>query len=339
MSTTLAERTAPLIDATYPPANLGLEWSEIELRDGYDAARQVHKCEFFDSTLFSTSADRIADLLVTGEGKDVIVGRDDQGKIQAVAVVEVLPADGEVARVEISSEVHPDFRGRGIGQAILEWQKARGAQLLLEAYGPDCELPAQIATNVDGHLLQRVAVLEGAGFEKQRQFQVMYRDLDGEEPTVDEPRGGYTVVPWIAELEAQIKALHLRAFSDHWGSTADAAKWWEDAIASIEKRWSFVAISPTGEVSGYILVVRHPARWLHTGMSEAYAELLGVDPNTRGSGLARALITKATKASYDSGMQRMGLDVDMDNPHGAHSFYERLGFKAVGNYFVYSLDF
>lgn len=339
MSKTFAERPEAIIAPSYPPETMGLTWSQVRARDGLELSQLIHECERIDSALFTMSEAALADMLELGTNlpADAIVGREN-GVARAYASVEVLPVDGEVARAEVHLHVHPSARGRGIAEALLAWQQSRAVELLTEVYGSDATLPIEIGAHVDTHIDDRVAILEQAGYKKIRTFEVMYRNFAGKAPEVTRPRGGYTIVPWMPELSSAVRALHLRVFEDHWGSKAETARWWDQAVESVQKRWSFVAISAEGEVVGYMLVGRHPERWIQTGVSEAYAELLGVDSSIRGGGIARALITRAMKAAYDSDVEQFGLDVDVDNPHGAKGFYERLGFEAAGRYAVYGLQ-
>lgn len=341
MTKTIQQRLQPVSDLDFPSKDLGLEWKHVTPSDGLEIAKLIYRCERFDESLTSMGEDEIANLLEAGANgvvSDVIVGCDEDGKLRALAVVEIMPPDYEYARANLLALIDPDFRGRGIGRAVLEWQQARARQLLVEVFGEDSTLPVRLAASVDAHIEERRRLFEAAGFSARRTFDVMYRHFHSTAPEVAEPRGGYAIVPWIPELDTEIHNLHLRAFSDHWGQTADVEEWWNKSRPNMEKRWSFVAISPSGEVAGYIMVCRHPARWIQTGVSEAYAELLGVGRETRGAGIARALITKAMNAAYNSEVERFGLDVDMDNPHGAASFYQRLQFESSGSHIFYALD-
>ncbi|MDO5720078.1 MAG: GNAT family N-acetyltransferase [Actinomycetaceae bacterium] len=337
----LSERLTPAPDLHYPGDHLGLVWRPLRARDAGAIARLIRSCEKYDDALSSTSERQIADLLeygANGQIADVIVGLDSDDCIRSLAWVEVMQADSQVARADVNAFIEPQWRGRGIGRAVLKWQEARARQMIVDAYGPDATIPVRLANLVDSHVNDRRRLYMAAGFSPHRTFQIMHRDFHGEEPAVSQPSGGYTVVPWIPELDNEIKSLHIRAFSDHWGTCADTVEWWNNARPHMQKRWSFVALSSTGQVAGYILVCRLPARWIHTGVSEAYAELLGVDSGARGHGLAKALITKAMNAAFHSRVERFGLDVDKDNPHGAQSFYQRLGFVSAGEQVFYALD-
>ena len=63
-----------------------------------------------------------------------------------------------------------------------------------------------------------------------------------------------------------------------------------------------------------------------TGRPEAYIYLLGVAEAHRGRSVASALVGNTVAAASASGVSRIGLDVDLSGPDGAHSIYEHLGF-------------
>ena len=79
-------------------------------------------------------------------------------------------------------------------------------------------------------------------------------------------------------------------------------------------------------------------QWAATGKTEAYAELLAVDHSHRGHGLSTALIGAAVAAAAESGMSRIGLDVDTKNASNAHSIYEHLGFLDGPAQVFYTID-
>ena len=300
MAETMKQRLE-IANLDFPSRDLGLEWKQVTPADGLEIARLIYRCERFDQTLSSVGEDDIADLLefgAKGGVSDVIVGRGPDEKIRALAVVEVMSPDWEYARANLSAFIDPYFRGRGIGRSLLRWQEDRARQLLIEEFGEDSTLPVRIAGSVEAHMDERRRLYKAAGFSPRRTFEVMYRTFDSTEPEVAMPGEGYAIVPWIPELDTEIHSLHLRAFSDHWGQTADVEEWWNKSRPSMEKRWSFVAISPQGEVAGYIMVCRHPARWIQTGVQRRTQSSWSRSAHAVLD--LPALITKAMNAAYAS---------------------------------------
>ncbi|MDT3767743.1 GNAT family N-acetyltransferase [Gleimia hominis] len=341
MNRNLNDLLQPVEHAPLPSAQLGLRWSPIEPADGRQLLRLVEVCNDHDQSLESFSQNDIADLLEEAREhiiQDVVVGRDSEGIIRAMGSVEVVVSRQTAAQATVNAFIHPQWRGRGVGRALLRWQDARARQIITGHYGPQAHVDVRVSNMVDAHLNDRRRLYMAAGFSPIRTFQTMYKDLTSGEPEVFGVPEGFQVVNWEGNTNDKVRALHTRVFKDHWGSEVDAEAWWDDARRTMEKRWSYVAFSPEGELAGYLLVSRHPAQWIRTGIREAYAELLGVAPEFQGHGIARALLTQSIHAAWQSKMARYGLDVDKENAHGAMAFYERHGFVPAGARVFYSLD-
>ena len=69
-----------------------------------------------------------------GPGRgDALVGVDAAGAVRAAAAVQAVPSvpgAPEDADVYGLGSVHPEWRGRGVGRAVLAWQVARAAFLV-----------------------------------------------------------------------------------------------------------------------------------------------------------------------------------------------------------------
>ncbi|MFC2556960.1 MAG: GNAT family N-acetyltransferase, partial [Pauljensenia sp.] len=255
---------------------------------------------------------------------DTIVGLDAKQSICAVASVRVLRGIHEAATAIVSAYIHPHWRGRGVGRALLYWQDGRARQMLVETFGADSEVPASISNLVDAHMTDRRRLYIAAGFFAKRIYQVMYRDLAGGE-VAPQARHGYRILPWNRVAQDQIRAIHMEAFQQAFRSPLRSL-WWDDAMNHFDPRWSFVAVDAGGDVVGYAMTGRPAQRWVATGRPEAYIYLLGVAEAHRGRSVASALVGNTVAAASASGVSRIGLDVDLSGPDGAHSIYEHLGF-------------
>ncbi len=336
--TRLAERLDAPDVVPYPGAHLGLRWRPLIPSDGSAVARVVREAEDVDHAVHRTGVCEIADMMEGGGADlmDTIVGLDADDQMCAVASVRVLRDVTEAAVAVVNAFIAPHWRGRGVGRALLFWQDGRARQMLLEAFGGDSELPAQVTNVVDAHVTDRRRLYIAAGFYARRTFRVMYREIEGAEAAIP-PRDGYRVVPW-AEVDAhRVRDVHMEAFRDHFWPEL-RGRWWTEALTELDPRWSFAAVSPQGEIAGYLAVGRPAERWVAEGVTEAYAELLGVAPGHRGHGLATALMSAAVESAAASGMRRIGLDVDMDSPSDAHAIYEHWGFLDQASQVYYTID-
>lgn len=337
--TGLAERLTPPASVPYPGVHLGLRWRSIIASDApavYDLIRTV---EAADNTHHRVTPSEVADMIEGPRGADrvdALVGIDAEHRICAVATVRVLRAITDCANAVVNAYIHPHWRGRGLGRALLYWQDGRARQMLVEVFGADSGLPASIHNFVDAHMTDRRRLYIAAGFYAKRTFQIMYRELEGSEKAPS-PRHGYSVVPWEEVDAPDVRRIHMEAFLDHYRPSM-RGMWWEEATAELEARWSFVALDPQGGPVGYCLTGRPAQRWIATGRTEAYVSLLGVDAGHRGHSLSTALLGASVAAAAADGISRIGLDVDTESPSNAHAIYEHLGFVDGPAEVFYTID-
>ena len=337
--TGLADRVCPPAQASYPGPHLGLRWRSILPQDGPAVYRLILEIEDHDHAIHRTSLRAVAAMIAgctETDWLDVIVGLDAQRTIVAIASVRVMGNLDGVATAIVNAFVHPHWRGRGIGRSLLYWQDARARQMLVEHFGADSDAPAYIANGVDSHMTDRRRLYIAAGYYACRTFQLMYRELEGSEQ-LPSPRDGYTIVPWGSVPTEQVKALHMDVFTAHfWPHFRE--QWWNEAMDELVPSWSCLALSPSGELAGYLTVGRPDLRWVLEGRKEAYATLLGVNPDHRGHGLAGLLLRTAIVAASRAGMTRFGLDVDTHNASHAHEIYEHYGFVDERAEVVYAIE-
>ncbi|UNX53392.1 GNAT family N-acetyltransferase [Georgenia sp. TF02-10] len=323
-----------------PAAHLGLRWRALTPADAPAVLELEARCAAVDHPVTQLNPAKVSAVLRPGAAlvTDSLGGFSSAGTLEAVAVVYLPPGDTEVLRAFLVATIAPEWRGRGIGRALLDWQDARARQLLA-ADGRD--LPARLAAYVDEHLVDRRRLYVAAGFSPKRAFQEMRRPVDAPLPAAPPPPG-VQVVDWSPDLDEQVRRVHNEAFADHWGSEPLTGDTWRLVRGDLEPRWSKVAVlldAPADRrVAGYALTSRHEHAWAALGFSEGYTELLGVRRDHRGQGIARALLVAVVAALAADGIDSAGLDVDTVNPSGAHGFYERLGYERVGARILYTVE-
>lgn len=337
--TGLAQRLQPPTTVAFPGAHLGLRWRRLIPSDGPGIAELARVVEKADDAIHRISPATIADLMEGAHGKDLIdtiVGVDGEGVIGAVASVRVLRSVDEMAVAVVNALIHPRWRGRGLGRALLFWQDGRARQLLVEYFGADNSIRAQIMNTVDSHMTDRRRLYIAAGFYAKRTFAIMYREIEGSE-TPPIPKHGYRIVPWQDVDSREAHSLHSSVFLNHyWPEMRNC--WWEEAMDECEPRWSFGVVAPEGQLAGYLIGSRPADRWVATGRPEAYISLIGVSAEHQGKGIVRLLLGAAVAAAAESGMSRIGLDVDISSPNNAHSIYEHFGFVDERSEVYYAIE-
>jgi mycothiol synthase len=336
MALSLADRAAAPETVEVPAPHLGLTWRRLAEEDAAAVLALTRRCEAVDRPLAPLDTDEVERSLArpaSGVVADSLGGFDGAGELCAAAFVYAPPGDETHARVFISATIDPAWRGRGIGRALLDWQDGRARQMLA-AMDPD--LPGRIAVYVDEHHADRRRLYAAAGFSPKRVFREMRRDLaEPVEPEVVPE--GMEVVAWTPDLDEVVRRSHNEAFRDHWGSQPAAPESWSRMHRNLVPEWSMVALAGD-EVAGYALTSRHEHRWESLGHSEGFVEVLGVRRPFRGTGVARALLASVLAALQRDGIDQAALDVDTENPSGAHHFYERMGFRADGARILYTIE-
>ncbi len=88
---------------------------------------------------------------------------------------------------------------------------------------------------------------------------------------------------------------------------------------------NFFVYEVSGDIAGFYNASRHFGRTNHV----AHLGSLAVAPQLQGRGVAREMVLSAIEELKTSGVKRIQVIVESDNPR-AISFYKRLGFKIEG---------
>ncbi len=333
----VAERAAPPAVLLHPPADLGLTWRPLAVDDAAELIALVQLVEEADGQPFRTSTEELVEEL-SAEWRDLsldtLVGLDGTGAMRAWAQVDTAPGDTSVVRAFVSGGVHPLWRGRGVGRALVAWLEGRARQVLA-ASGKD--VPARIAAHLEDSAPASARVYRAAGFTPIRHYTEMRRSLRADLPEVPAV-GGVRVVPWSPELDDAVRVAHNATFADHWGSEPRTPEQWRANRAMFAPAWSFVAVTDDAEVVGYATSGRYEHDWEVAGYSSGYTELLGVRREWRGRGVAVALLATVMRAYAADGVEYAELGVDTANPSGAHGLYARLGYEVVHSSTMWSIE-
>jgi len=231
--------------------------------------------------------------------------------------------------------VDPSVQGRGIGTALLAWQRRRLAEL--RATMPD-DRPAFAAAYAYGRDHGARTVLEAAGYRVVRRFCELHRlDFEGI-PDLPLP-DGIEVRPIDPADLGQIRRVWeagAEAFAEHWGESD--RDWSEEGFARFVESPTFqprlwqVAFHGD-EVAGHILNYLDPPE--PDGSRTGWTESIAVRKPFRRLGLARALLARSLRTVRDAGATRAALEVDSQNVNRALDLYEGLGFRVASEEFEF----
>lgn len=220
--------------------------------------------------------------------------------------------------------VHPDWRRRGIGTAILRRNEAHMRELAAQH---QTERPRQYAAFAPERRLGAVALLEGNGYRPVRYFFDMVR------PSLDEIRvpdlpAGIEIRPVAGRAQMrQLFDADVEAFADHWGGFDASDASFEQWLADPDYDQSLFVVAWEGdEIAGAVVnaIIEHENAEL--GRKRGLLDSVFVRRPWRGRGLGAALVGRSLELLRQRGMESAWLGVDADNPTGALRLYENAGF-------------
>ncbi|GAA1688176.1 GNAT family N-acetyltransferase [Kribbella yunnanensis] len=230
----------------------------------------------------------------------------------------------DVDRVSVEGTVHPEWRRRGLGGALMRWTiHAAGEQHA--ATFPDS--PGEVRASAKNTHEGSIAMLRGLGFEEARYFFDMKAPLDGPLQSFETP-DGLQLVHYDPSFDEALRVAHNEAFRDHWGSVPRDPESWKTHVTgsrAFRPKLSYVVLDGD-TVAAYALGYEWAADTAVTGIREVYVGQVGTRRAYRGRGLARAALATVLAEGARAGYQRASLGVDADNPTGALGLYESLGF-------------
>ena len=229
----------------------------------------------------------------------------------------------ENERAYVDAALHPDARGRGLGQLLLEAVETVAREHVDGR-------PNSLIRAAFGHANESArALYEQNGYAYVRSFFRMEIELDERPEKPDWPEG-FDVRPFRTGDERLLYEIVTDAFRDHW--EGDRRQSFEDFVRydfaeeTFRPGSTFVAYHGDEPVAELISAHRFGMGWIAS---------LGVRRPARRQGLGEALLRHAFCALYDEGERRVGLGVDAENPTGATRLYERAGMHVAAQWDSY----
>ncbi|TDT33513.1 GNAT family N-acetyltransferase [Naumannella halotolerans] len=237
------------------------------------------------------------------------------------------------ARVALAGVVHPGWRYDKLGRAIFAWQLSR-AHAWYYSEGRDAGLSLEAYS--DDHLGSRRRLYERNGFTPTRWLSDLHRDLTELDRLPDAVPPPVTLVPFRTELSEQVRLVHHAAFAHQWGAGPIPPEEWERSLRREAARpeWSWVALAGP-QVVGYALNSLAPGGG-RDGYAEGWTDRIGVHPDWRGSGIARALLRRSLDSFAEAGLDGAGLGADSTEQR--LTLYESLGYRPSDTVIQYGRD-
>ena len=229
--------------------------------------------------------------------------------------------------------VHPDWRRRGFGRAMLHHNEDRARQRYAseraQRSGGLDDGPVSLGTWCLESAVGAVALLNAEGYQIVRWFLEMERPDLNTIPVASAPEGLIIRPPTPTEYRAVLLA-DGEAFLDHWGARPQTE-------ADIRRILKAPDADPTlwqvawdgGQVAGSVLPTIYAEENRTLRVHRGVLDHVSVRRPWRRRGVARALIVAALEGLRERSMTSAILRVDADNPNGALGLYEGLGFHAT----------
>ena len=245
----------------------------------------------------------------------------------AYGIVEHSPSGKRLERAMVFGGVHPEWRGRGLGRMMIDWQCDRVSRRLAAT---DHALPAFAVTYVYDFEVGALELLEAAGFQRDRVEHELICSLGPLSPTP--AIEGIEIRPWKSTDSESVRLISNTAFADHWGSPPRSVAAWAHGLESNGCRLdlSLVAVdTATSEFVGFSLNGHYPDDQAVNGRLDGWIQNLGTVRSHRNRGIASALVRESMRVFMTAGFDHAMLSVDTENPSGAYGLYVGLGFERL----------
>lgn len=328
MTGSLSSRITAPAEIGLPAGPSGVSWRRATAGD-LDALVELHAAmAASDHPDWSETREQLAEDLEhswVDPAADTVVGESD-GDLVAYGI-QLSPDEVEtIARSFAFGGVRPSHRGRGIGRELLAWHRTRARQQLARF---DLDVPGWSIWYVEERNPSALRLAAHVGLTPVRYSSKMQRDLADPIPDLALPEGLELVTPTRADT-ARLLAARNETFRDHWGSQPMAPEDWESMHAQSTSRFDLSLMALDGDrVAGFLMSAVFPEDFERQGFVGGYIPYVGVVREWRRRGVAPALLAEAFRRHRAEGFEKVGLDVDTENPTGALALYTGMGFVPV----------
>lgn len=302
------------------------QWRPLRVSDAESLHQLISRIELKDNPPYRTTLGEVRGWL---QDTDKTRGRigiaaDGPRKNEPICYAIVTLSDNS-RECRARGGVCPDYRGLGVGGAVVSWQVEQGTTLLRDVTGEG----GRILTQVAGEQNELQVHLTRMGFSWARSSYELRRELS-DLPLMPQLGTYYSVELWSQEWDHAARRLYARLIEEQWSMPGQSNDEWSMGMEAFRPEWSFVALDKTGDrpsLVGFVRVSAYPEDWEALGWSEGYIDLLGVEEFPGSNAISKALVIASMDSQAASGMRKVATGVGVASNAGALSFYEELGFN------------
>lgn len=312
-----------------------INWREMVPEDVGQVIDLIQRVEDVDNPPYRTTPSEVRTWLAEAEPWHGIVCHTDEGAIVGYGYLSLPSSDVPVCVCR--GAVDPEFRNRGIGREIVQWEADSGATVL-EAFSPDGS--GRVTTLVAADQPEFEQHLSRFGFRWTQSKYELRRSLSADIPPID-VNSYYSIEPWDDQWEEQARKLYNELMETQPGFHRVSPGDWIDNREAFRPDWSFVALDRTGDrpkLVGLVMVAAYSEDWGALGWKEGYIDLLGVRDFPGSTEVSRGLLAATMLAQRGAGMDRTATGIGDASNGGALAFYEDLGFERSFQTRTYTLE-
>lgn len=307
----------------------GYSWRAIRHDDAAGYAALALRCAEVDNAPLPKPEDHDEQFDASAEvlAANTLCAANEHGELIASAWVTLDESMQHEYRAFFDGLVHPEFRGRGIGPALMRWMEAHAREVC--AALPNvrtCVLRLDFFhENQDA-----IALFEQHGFRFVLAEDEMQRDLSHPiEPNL--LPDDLSFVEWTPERAPLFFQVYTQAFRERPGFPGWPEEVWRKNLTGHSEFRSDLSllILHENEGVGYALCAVEGSE-----ATTGHIIQMGVVPAWRNRGLGGALLSETMRRFLAEGLQYATLEVNTNNPQ-ATRVYERLGFVRSKRYASY----
>lgn len=245
-----------------------------------------------------------------------VIVEDEGAEIVAAAEID----NHDYRSISVYGQVHPNYRGRGIGRYIVAWAE-RWMQERMDLAPAETTVSVQHLVSSRNEAAREL--LTSAGYSQVRRTLTMGIDL-ANEPTAANWPDGVRCVPFVPDRdERDVYEAVEETFEDVWGRTRNSFQ-------------RFLANRPNRRAEADLWVIARAGEEI-AGLSmgkllgeTGWIDNVGVRRPWRRRGIGLALLRESFRAYHRRGVRDVRLKVDATSLTSATRLYERAGMSVIG---------
>lgn len=306
-----------------------LSWRSLTREDLPEFSELLTAIEYLDGSHTRHSLDEVFERFNRNTAGDELVAGFFGNSLLAYAWNNVDENSSDPRIVRISGGVHPAWRSRGIGTQLVRWQVERARKWYRRGFR-EGHGSLQLSALVHERRQPVRDLYERAGLVPKRWYVDMHRPFE-DAIAAPQPIPGVELMAFDPQFSARVRAAHNLVFTGIWGVQPVSEVSWQESLSGSAARpeWSWLALDTDHNVIGYAMNSAHTSDWEAQGFTEGWTDRLGVCPQHRGRGIAKALLRASMRSFQRAGLEAAGLGVDSENPFGAVGLYRALGYLSA----------